>query len=663
MENLNMEKSLGGIERQQKPEDVLIGSFAPLGESTPPVYMPTFSGTIEMQNGTPSCFIAGTKILMANGSYKNIEDITKGEEVIDAYGNSQIVIQKINRHWQGRLYEIKAFGHLPIIATPEHPFLTSDGNFITAENLTSKHYLIPTVNKVIKDKTDWYFETNPDFLLLLGWYLAEGFAQSEKGRHRVCFTLCDDEEQEAQFISDTIFNIWGVRATKKKNNEHHRIDITVNRMNVARIFMELGKVHCENKEIHNKFMLLDPKLQLEIARGWFKGDGTKKNRRITGTTTSEILAYQMYFILLRNGILPSIRTEEPKNKKKIYRIEIAGKYCNILYPEMSSELLRKSDTWRGVSDSKEITRRIKSIKKIKAQRGNLYTVYNLEVTGSHTYSVNGLGVHNCGGHAGASMKNILDTPFRGSPEYLWKRMRLMDKLSPDEGSNMLTIMQTLSKSGIAPYSDLPNNASVSNSVYADPSTLTAQMDIDAAEHKIDTYAFSWNPTFQQIKDAIYTHGHALLLMRIGAEWWRDKTNTFSTWQEKDILPLRTDIPISSGHFVTAYAFDETYIYFVNSWSLSWGRAGIGYFAEDYASRVVEMGTSLNLKAVKYVFTKTLKLGSKGFDVKQLQKVLGVTEDGIFGPNTQNAVKLFQEAHNLSQDGVVGPITNKALNSL
>lgn len=53
---------------------------------------------------------------------------------------------------------------------------------------------------------------------------------------------------------------------------------------------------------------------------------------------------------------------------------------------------------------------------------------------------------------------------------------------------------------------------------------------------------------------------------------------------------------------------------------------------------------------------TLKIGSKGEDVKKLQSLLGVTADGSFGPGTDAAVKKWQLANNLTADGVVGDAT-------
>lgn len=50
---------------------------------------------------------------------------------------------------------------------------------------------------------------------------------------------------------------------------------------------------------------------------------------------------------------------------------------------------------------------------------------------------------------------------------------------------------------------------------------------------------------------------------------------------------------------------------------------------------------------------TLKLGSKGNEVKALQGKLNLIEDGIFGPITEEAVKDFQSKNGLTVDGIVG----------
>lgn len=53
---------------------------------------------------------------------------------------------------------------------------------------------------------------------------------------------------------------------------------------------------------------------------------------------------------------------------------------------------------------------------------------------------------------------------------------------------------------------------------------------------------------------------------------------------------------------------------------------------------------------------TIRIGSKGNEVKTLQQKLKISVDGIFGKNTDAAVRAFQKAHGLTPDGIVGPHT-------
>jgi len=62
----------------------------------------------------------------------------------------------------------------------------------------------------------------------------------------------------------------------------------------------------------------------------------------------------------------------------------------------------------------------------------------------------------------------------------------------------------------------------------------------------------------------------------------------------------------------------------------------------------------------YMHTVTLKQGSSGSQVMELQKTLGVGADGAFGPMTKAAVMSFQSANGLTADGVVGPMTGAKL---
>lgn len=56
------------------------------------------------------------------------------------------------------------------------------------------------------------------------------------------------------------------------------------------------------------------------------------------------------------------------------------------------------------------------------------------------------------------------------------------------------------------------------------------------------------------------------------------------------------------------------------------------------------------------FLKTIKLGSRGEEVKIAQRYLGISKDGIdgiFGTNTRKATLEFQRLHHLIEDGIIG----------
>jgi peptidoglycan hydrolase-like protein with peptidoglycan-binding domain len=53
---------------------------------------------------------------------------------------------------------------------------------------------------------------------------------------------------------------------------------------------------------------------------------------------------------------------------------------------------------------------------------------------------------------------------------------------------------------------------------------------------------------------------------------------------------------------------------------------------------------------------TLQMGSQGYDVMALQGMLNVIPDGVFGPLTDRAVRVYQVQTSLTVDGIVGPIT-------
>ena len=111
----------------------------------------------------PTCFAAGTKISLANGDTKNIEDIVIGDEVLGWNGETieaSVVINTdhshtVESHWRAceslgdkpSLYTINDTG---IEFTPEHPFLTKEGWKSLVPDIRQEPYKSESPSQVLK---------------------------------------------------------------------------------------------------------------------------------------------------------------------------------------------------------------------------------------------------------------------------------------------------------------------------------------------------------------------------------------------------------------------------------------------------------------------------------------------------------------------------------
>jgi hypothetical protein len=107
-----------------------------------------------------------------------------------------------------------------------------------------------------------------------------------------------------------------------------------------------------------------------------------------------------------------------------------------------------------------------------------------------------------------------------------------------------------------------------------------------------------------------------------------------------------------GNSRTAYLLDG-----IMSWVLEQDIVGSGVSnGMDAPAPVAPTPSPVVPEAVVPYPGRVLKKGSKGDDVKRLQRALGVAADGDFGPATDRAVRAYQQRHGLGVDGKVGPQT-------
>ena len=88
------------------------------------------------------CFIPETKVKMSDGTLKKIEDIREGEEVIDAYGNIQKVIDCLDYDADEDIIELEFENGVKINCTKEHEFLTNNRGLVKAFELNEEDDIV-----------------------------------------------------------------------------------------------------------------------------------------------------------------------------------------------------------------------------------------------------------------------------------------------------------------------------------------------------------------------------------------------------------------------------------------------------------------------------------------------------------------------------------------
>jgi hypothetical protein len=274
------------------------------------------------------CTIAGTKITMADGSLKNIEDIKIGDYVLSHKNIARKVINTIKKPYTGKLVTIKAKGlNTTLTSTFNHdiiwfPNMTSgrrgagvSGRYKSNEefkpigHLNEKEkILIPygyDINQnLFTDKIDIcdyvqnlqitetnkvktplmqkdrevnrYLHIDNVFGWLVGIYLAEGGCKISKKPDSVCFSLNIKEVLLAEQIRSALIHVFGVNETAIKDTKRHNKNVrlvTVNNTVIAQFFKSLINANLYNKYIPKFIFNSSQQVKIACIRGWLDGDG------------------------------------------------------------------------------------------------------------------------------------------------------------------------------------------------------------------------------------------------------------------------------------------------------------------------------------------------------------------------------------------------------
>lgn len=160
-----------------------------------------------------------------------------------------------------------------------------------------------------------------------------------------------------------------------------------------------------------------------------------------------------------------------------------------------------------------------------------------------------------------------------SPRMGYALDKAADGVPNEQGTFPRTDLAQFQKLGECSTEDFPNDVTLPLATYQNASLIPTQAAIDALRYNnIQYISVATDP--DSIKAAIDDWKVVFLLVQIDAQWWTAPNGTTS-WDAKDVLPVRPPTVVTSGHQIAIYGYDENFYYFANSFGNAWGNNGFG----------------------------------------------------------------------------------------
>ena len=345
------------------------------------------------------CFPSGSKVT-TNIGYNTIENISIGDKVMSKDGSEQAVTHVFKKKAE-TIIGLKIYG-LPHVlqATPNHLIWASKrsnsinevtpsrrmlidlkhgkAQWIPMDFLSSGDYVhVPFPNgneKPIDEQTAWAY----------GLFLAEGHALVDGGitkkHHRIGLTMHIKEKFLLEYWAEWFEKTYkgnGVRITERLDRNTSDLIVTVPR-ELALWFRETFGHGAINKKLPDGAFYWADNLKASLVKGWFAGDGHVAFREdsrptISATSISENLAMGMFYLARATGSIPALSCLQKGGRRKndAYTVHLnTGQHSIEINGELFYQVKERFETNQNID------------------------VYDLEVSGEHTYAVNCVGVHN-----------------------------------------------------------------------------------------------------------------------------------------------------------------------------------------------------------------------------------------------------------------------------
>ena len=402
------------------------------------------------------CFVPGTAIQMADGRYKNIEDISIGETVISHTGIERLVEKTFQYENVNPMISISfANSNVPIITTAGHEILiakpiwertrntkrggTVSSNSYSEDNLqwvpaselqkddivvfprNKEVQEIPTIDlwDSVKErryqKNDQYIwsrkglETNrfikvdEAFARLAGYYISEG--GSSKSLKTFNFTFGITEADYVEEVITLVHKIFGSNISYKvekratHNNEPNSWRVFFHSRAITILFANLFGKNTWEKRIPKDLLYANENIQYNLLETSIFGDGsTSVKRRVQYDTVSRDLFSQLNFIFKRLGFTTHIQVHPPKKAhwSTRYRIYLSGTQILQFSRRLPDLNIQLGETgYTGIQRMSYVDEDY-----IYYQITNISnyeykgSVYDLKIAEDTSYCANGIAVHN-----------------------------------------------------------------------------------------------------------------------------------------------------------------------------------------------------------------------------------------------------------------------------
>ena len=310
------------------------------------------------------CFTKDHYVLMADWTYKAIQDVQIGDKVI-GYDNEVNTVVQLHRR-QADVIKVKTdLGD--IIVTKEHPFYFLDGSFdcILAGD-EKKYALFDKRNYKPSGLTD-------EELKILGFWLGDGCLARYHTRGRRPEIKITYGEAKVSFIES--LNI--VSNVHYHSNSQHAFNATIRKKEHPLLAEIIFQCYNEKKE---KILplIFTPYEYEKIIEGYCHADGSVKNNSVVVTSTSKSLLLSIQAAAILCGW--DTKSIRPMKERK-YPVYINGHAVKNL-----------KQSWRMTlhKSSQKVSKQIQSVEYLGEEE-----VYNIGTDGTHTYICDNYKVHNC----------------------------------------------------------------------------------------------------------------------------------------------------------------------------------------------------------------------------------------------------------------------------